>query len=92
MPQLENSNNVTRQVNFNWTKNGVICQNEKFNCDILKFMKNAKMVNFASLWQTEAWGQTVLPYRSISNRQKLIEKDKMKWFLWYDCLSRTFGM
>ena len=44
-------------------KNGVKCQNEKFNCDILKFMKNVKMVNFASLWQTEAWGQTVLPDR-----------------------------
>ena len=39
------SNSVTRQVSFNWTKNGGKCQNskiQKFKCDILS--------NFQTMW------------------------------------------
>ena len=39
----------------------------------------------ASFWKPEAWGQTVLPDRSISIGQKLVENAKMKK------LNETFG-
>ena len=37
-----------------------------------------KMVNFASFWKPEAFGQTVLPDRSISIGQKLVQNGKLK--------------
>ena len=36
------------------------------------------MVNLASFWKPEAFGQTVLPDRSILKGQKLVENDKIE--------------
>ena len=36
-------------------------------------LKMLKMVNLASFWKTEAFGQTVLPDMSIFNEQKLFK-------------------
>ena len=38
------SNSVTRQVTFNWTKNGGKCKNWKFKCDFLG--------DFQTLWNS----------------------------------------
>ena len=42
-----------------------------------KFIKNAKIVNLASFWKPEIFGDTVLPNRSILIRQKLVENAKI---------------
>ena len=44
-----------------------------------------KMVNFCNFWKPEAYGQTVLPDRSILIGQKLVENAKMLKFK-YDIL------
>ena len=44
--------------------------------------KCQKMVNLASFWKLEAFGQTVLPDRSILIGKKLVESakiEKLKW-------------
>ena len=44
--------------------------------------KMPKMVNLASFWKTEAFGQTVLPDRSVLIGQKLVENAKIEKFKW----------
>ena len=39
-----------------------------------------KMVNLASFWKTEAYGQTVLPEKSVLVGQKLVENAKIQKF------------
>ena len=66
-------NSKIQMWHFEWTKVHKKCQ---------------KIVNLASFWKPEAWGQTVLPDRSILIRQKLmenakIEKLEMRLFGWF---------
>ena len=41
-------------------------------------LKMPKIVNFGEFWKTETCGQKVFPDKSISIRQKLVEKPKLK--------------
>ena len=43
-----------------------------------KFIKNAEMVNLASFWKSEAYGQTVLPDKSLLIGHKLVESAEME--------------
>ena len=43
-----------------------------------KFIKNGEMVNLASFWKSEAYGQTVLPDKSLLIGHKLVESAEME--------------
>ena len=43
-----------------------------------KLIKNAKMVNLASFWKLEAFGQTVLPDMLLLKGQKSVENAEIR--------------
>ena len=57
-----------------------------------KLIKNAKMVNLASFWKLEAFGQTVLPDMLLFIEQKLVKNAKLEisyatfWVIFKHCV------
>ena len=69
---------ITEKVAFNIASEASYV----YNLSGQKFIKLPKVVNLANFWQPEDFCQTVLPYRSFSIWQKLMENTKLvSWFL-----------